>query len=106
MIHVGDKEFEDQVLKSDVPVVVDFYADWCGPCRMVGPLMEQLSDEYSGKAKFVKVDTDSNPELTSKYGIMSIPTVMVFKNGTVKDTVIGVAPAPVYRQKIEGTLRA
>jgi thioredoxin 1 len=104
VVSVGDKEFGDQVLKSDIPVLVDFYADWCGPCRMVAPVIEKLSEEYVGKAKFVRVDTDANPEVTAKYEIMSIPTVMVFDRGVVKGTVIGAAPPGIYKQKLESSL--
>ncbi len=98
-------EFEKEILKSQTPAVVDFYADWCGPCRMVSPVIEQLSQEYAGRVKFAKVNTDENPEIAMKYGIMSIPTIMVFKNGQVASTVIGAGPASTYRQKIEAALK-
>ncbi|HEV2390544.1 MAG TPA: thioredoxin [Nitrososphaerales archaeon] len=99
-------EFEAEVLKSQTPAVVDFYADWCGPCRMVSPIIEQLSKEYAGKVKFVKLNTDENPDIAMKYGIMSIPTIMIFKNGQVASTVIGAGPASMYKQKIESVLKA
>jgi thioredoxin 1 len=86
-------DFEKEILKAQTPAVVDFYADWCGPCRMVSPIIEQLSKEYEGKVKFAKLNTDENPEIAMKYGIMSIPTIMVFKNGQVASTVIGAGPA-------------
>jgi thioredoxin 1 len=97
---VGSTQFESEVMKSGLPVVVDFYADWCGPCRMVSPIIESLSREFAGKAKFVKIDTDANQDLAAKFGIMSIPTVMFFVNGKVKDTVIGAAPASVFKTKV------
>jgi len=97
---VGSNQFEGEVVKSGLPVVVDFYADWCGPCRMVGPIIESLSQEFAGRVKFVKIDTDANQDLAAKFGIMSIPTVMFFSNGKVKDTVIGAAPASVFKAKV------
>jgi thioredoxin len=98
-------EFETEVLKSQTPAVVDFYADWCGPCRMVSPIIEQLSKEYAGKVKFVKLNTDENPDIAMKYGIMSIPTIIVFKNGQVASTMIGAGPASMYKQKIDAVLK-
>ena len=96
--------FESEVMKSQLPVLVDFYADWCGPCKLVAPVIEQLSKEYSGKAKFVKVDTDANQDLAMRYGIMSIPTVMLFAEGKVKDVVIGAAPAATYKTKLDAVV--
>jgi thioredoxin 1 len=103
--HLNSSEFEKEVLKSQVPTVVDFYADWCGPCRMVSPIIEALSSEYVGKVKFVKVNTDDNPDIAMKYGIMSIPTIIVFKNGQVASTIIGAGPASMYKQKIDTVLK-
>ena len=103
---LSSSEFEKEVLKSQSPAVVDFYADWCGPCRMVSPIIEKLSSEYQGKVKFVKVNTDDNPDIAMKYGIMSIPTIMVFKNGQVASTVIGAGPATMYKQKIDAVLKS
>ncbi|MDE1852524.1 MAG: thioredoxin [Thaumarchaeota archaeon] len=104
--HVNQSDFERAVLKSQAPTVVDFYADWCGPCRAVGPVIESLSQEYAGKVNFAKVDTDANQALAARYGIMSIPTVMIFKEGRIVDKVIGAMPAQVYRQRIEAALGA
>jgi thioredoxin len=104
VMHITSGAFESEVMKSDLPVLVDFYADWCGPCKMVSPVIEQLSHEYSGKAKFVKVDTDSNQDLAMRYGIMSIPTVMLFSGGKVKDVVIGAAPAGTYKSKLDAVV--
>ena len=99
-------KFQSEVVRSQVPVVVDFYADWCGPCRMVSPIIEQLSKEYAGKVKFVKIDTDANQELAMQFGIMSIPTVMFFSKGKVEDIVIGAAQASVFKGKVESLLSA
>jgi thioredoxin 1 len=103
-MHLKEEDFEREVLKSGVPTVVDFYADWCGPCRMVSPIIESLSREYAGRVKFVKVDTDDNQALATRYEVMSIPTVMIFNGGRIADTVIGAAPAEVYRRKINANL--
>ncbi len=106
MLHVNDGEFDSEVLRSSIPVFVDFYADWCGPCRMIAPTIEALSEEYAGKVKFVKVNVDDNQEVASKYEIMSIPTAMLFENGNVKDSIVGAFPAAAYRQRIERALGA
>jgi thioredoxin 1 len=101
---LSDGEFEAEVLKSDVPVLVDFYADWCGPCHAITPTIEALSNEFEGKIKFVKVDVDANQEVASRYEVMSIPTVMLFENGKVEDSIVGAYPATVYKQHIEHAL--
>ena len=98
--------FQEEVVKSTKPVVVDFYADWCGPCKMIEPIMKQLSSEYDGKVKFVKVDTDANQELAMQFGIMSIPTVMFFSKGKVEDIVVGAVPAAVLKSKVETLTKA
>lgn len=98
--------FQEEVVKSAKPVVVDFYADWCGPCKMIEPIMKQLSSEYDGKVKFVKVDTDANQELAMQFGIMSIPTVMFFSKGKVEDIVVGAVPAAVLKSKVETLTKA
>ena len=85
---------------------MDFYADWCGPCRMVGPVIESLSQEYEGRVTFAKVDTDANQSLAARYDVMSIPTVMIFKAGKIVDKIIGAMPAQAYRQKIDAALGA
>ncbi len=87
-----DSTFEQEVLKSDTPVLVDFWAEWCGPCKLIGPSLEQISDEMAGKVKVVKVNIDENPLSPSKYGVRSIPTLLVFKGGQVAATKIGAAP--------------
>ena len=101
---VNETDFDSAVLQSEVPVFVDFYADWCGPCNMIAPTIEALSDEYSGKVKFVKINVDNNQQLAMKYDIMSIPTGMLFENGIVKDSLIGAYPASAYRQRLDKAL--
>ncbi|MAM33715.1 MAG: thioredoxin [Micavibrio sp.] len=86
---VSDTEFEQEVLKSDKPVIVDFWAEWCGPCKAMSPLVDELSSEMSEKVKVVKVNIDENPEVPTKYGVRGIPTFMVFKDGAVKETKVG-----------------
>ena len=104
IIPVNDGQFETEVLKSNVPVLVDFYADWCGPCHAIAPTIEALSGEFGGKVKFVKVDVDANQEVASRYEIMSIPTIMLFEKGQVEDSIVGAYPANVYKQHIEQVL--
>jgi thioredoxin 1 len=104
VVPLQGKDFEKEVINSEVPTVVDFYADWCGPCRMVSPVIESLSKEYQGRVKFVKINTDENPDLSEKFGIMSIPTIMVFKKGQILSRTIGAGPAAMYKQKIEAAL--
>lgn len=104
LLHLQGKDFDKEVLQSDLPTVVDFYADWCGPCRMVSPVIESLSEEYVGKVKFVKINTDESPEIAEKFGIMSIPTIMVFKKGEVHSRTVGAGPAAMYKQKIDAAL--
>jgi thioredoxin 1 len=103
---VNQSDFEHTVLKSQEPTVVDFYADWCGPCRMVSPVIESLSHEYAGRVNFAKVDTDVNQSLAMRYNIMSIPTVMIFKGGRIVDKIIGAMPFQAYRQRIDAALEA
>lgn len=103
-LHVTDAEFEEVVLKSDVPVVLDLWAEWCGPCRMIGPIIEELSGEYEGKAKMVKMDIDANPETPVKFGVRNIPTVLFFKGGEVVDKQVGAVPKSVFVEKLEKLL--
>lgn len=99
-----DANFKDTVLEKEGIAVVDFWAEWCGPCRMIGPIIEELSKEYDGKATVGKVNVDHNPEISMKYGIRSIPTVLVLKNGEVVDKQVGVTTKKVLADKIEAAL--
>ena len=103
-LEITDATFDEVVLKSDKPVVVDFWAAWCGPCRMVGPIIEEVSDEYEGKAVVGKVDVDANQEYAAKYGVRNIPTVLVFKNGEIVKRQVGVSPKKVYTDAIDAVL--
>ncbi|TAH21371.1 MAG: thioredoxin [Cytophagales bacterium] len=98
-----DKTF-DEIIASDKPVLIDFWAEWCGPCRMVGPVVEELAADYDGKAVVAKVDVDSNPEISVKYGIRSIPTLMFFKNGQMVDKIIGATTKNVLAKKLEAQM--
>ncbi|ABW26888.1 MULTISPECIES: thioredoxin [Acaryochloris] len=89
---VTDATFKEEVIESDVPVLVDFWAPWCGPCRMVAPVVDEISEQYKGQVKVVKINTDENPNVASQYGIRSIPTLMVFKGGQRVDMVVGAVP--------------
>ena len=100
-LEITDSNFEETVLKSDKPVLVDFWAAWCGPCRMVGPIIDELSEEYEGKAVVGKVDIDSNQQYAAQFGVRNIPTVLVFKNGEVVGKQVGVAPKSTYTQALE-----
>jgi thioredoxin 1 len=91
-IEMTDANFEQEVLKSDKPVLIDFWAVWCGPCKMVAPVVEEIANEFNGKLKVGKLDVDSNPEVSMKFGIRSIPTLMVFKGGKVVEQIIGAVP--------------
>ncbi|MDG6981571.1 MAG: thioredoxin [Nitrososphaerota archaeon] len=105
VISIQGSRFQEEVVKSNQPVVVDFYADWCGPCKMVEPIMHQLSKDYAGKVKFVKIDTDANQELAMQFGIMSIPTVMFFSRGKVEDMVVGAVPSAVLKSKVDNLIK-
>jgi thioredoxin 1 len=97
---VTTSNFENEVLNSDIPVLVDFWAAWCGPCRMVAPVIDQLADQYAGKVKVVKLNVDENPEIASKYQILSIPTVYLFKNGSHADGLVGARPKQTFEEML------
>ena len=103
-LEITDKSFEDVVLKSDKPVMVDFWAAWCGPCRMVGPIIDELSEEYEGKAVVGKVDIDSNQQYAAQFGVRNIPTVLVFKNGELVDRKVGVSSKNDYAQALDSLI--
>jgi thioredoxin len=103
---VSDSNFETEVLKSAEPVVVDFWAEWCGPCKMIAPTLEQIAGEMNGKVKIVKLNVDDNPKTASNYGIMSIPTLVLFKNGEIASRVVGVKPKQQLEQWITSSTAA
>lgn len=103
-LEITDANFEELVLKSDKPVLVDFWAEWCGPCRMVGPVVEELSNEYAGKAVIGKVNVDHNSAISANYGIRNIPTLLYFKNGQLVDKQVGVVPKATLADKLEAQL--
>ena len=103
-LELTDSNFYELVLKSDKPVLVDFWAEWCGPCRMVGPIVEELAGEYEGKAVIGKVDVDSNPGISTKFGIRNIPTLLVFKNGEIVYKQVGAVPKHILKGKLDAQL--
>ncbi len=103
-LELTDANFEEVVLKSDKPVLVDFWAVWCGPCRMVAPIVEELAKDYEGKAVIGKLDVDNNPNVSAQFGIRNIPTLLVFKNGEIVDKQVGAVPKSVLAAKIDAQL--
>ncbi|MFT4681441.1 MAG: thioredoxin 1 [Flavobacteriales bacterium] len=103
-LEITDANFEELVMKSDKPVLLDFWAEWCGPCRMVGPIVEEISNDYDGKAVVGKVDVDSNPGISAKFGIRNIPTILFFKNGEVVDKQVGAVPKAELAGKLDAQL--
>lgn len=101
---VGDTDFEAEVIKSPLPVLVDFWAPWCGPCKSIAPLIEALAKEYEGKLKVTKLNVDDNPTTPSRYGVRGIPNLMIFKDGTVKEQIVGAVPRGRLVDAIERTL--
>ena len=103
-LDVTDATFETEVLRAETPVLVDFWATWCGPCRMIAPVVEELAEEYQGRIKFAKMDVDENPPTPAHYGIRSIPTLLIFKGGKVVDQVVGVVPKRVLKHHLDSAL--
>ena len=101
---VTDQDFDEKVLQSDVPVLVDFWADWCMPCKMIAPIVEELSEEYDGKLGFAKLDVDANPSTAMTYGVRSIPTLLVFKGGQPVDQIVGAVPKGALKKKLDSAL--
>src|SRR3989339_602143 len=101
VLHVTDSNFKAEVIDSDLPVLVDFWADWCGPCRMLGPTIEKIAEKYQGRVKVVKMNTDEAPQASMAYSIAAIPTVMLFNHGSVVDTLVGVQQPIMYERSLE-----
>ena len=104
ILNINDDSFDSEVLTADKPVLVDFWATWCGPCRMLGPIIEEVAADFEGKAVVGKVDVDNNQQVSVDYGIRNIPTVLIFKNGEVVDKIVGVAPKEVIAEKLNSYL--
>ena len=103
---VTDSTFEEEVLKSELPVLVDFWADWCQPCKMIAPIVDELSEEYDGRVKFMKVDVDSNPQAPTNLGIRSIPTLIVFKDGQPVEQIVGALPKAQLKRRLDNALES
>lgn len=104
ILKVTQESFNSTVIESKKPILVDFWAEWCGPCRMLSPVIEELADEYKGKVNFAKINVDENPKLASQYGVMSIPTIIIFKNGKPEQQVIGFRPKSELKKLIDNVI--
>ena len=104
LLHVTDENFDAEIMKSEVPAMVDFWAEWCGPCRMVGPVVEELAAQYQGKVKIAKMDVDKNRQTPAKFGIRNIPTLIFFKGGQVAQTIVGAQPKSYIEQELKRLL--
>ncbi len=100
-IHLTDASFEQEVIKSNIPVLIDFWAAWCGPCRMIAPVIDELANDYAGQAKICKLDVDNNQQTAMQFGIRSIPTILIFKGGEVVDTIVGAVPKEQILNKLK-----
>ncbi len=100
-IEITDSTFQSEVVNSDTPVVVDFWAEWCGPCKMIGPIVEELAGEYEGKVKFAKMDVDSNPQTPLQFGIRGIPTLLIFNGGEAVGQVVGAVPKSMLKKRVD-----
>ncbi len=105
-VHVTEQSFDEEVLKAETPVLVDFWAEWCGPCRMVAPIVEDFAQEYDGKLKVAKVDVDDNQDLAMRFNIMSIPTLGVFKSGELVERIVGYMPKPELKRRLDAAMGA
>ncbi|MBF15775.1 MAG: thioredoxin [Chloroflexi bacterium] len=103
-IEITEQSFKEEVLDSDIPVLVDFWAEWCGPCKMIAPVVEELATEFDGKMSFAKVDVDNNPGISTNYGIRSIPTLIIFKNGAPVDQIVGAVGKNILVERINKSL--
>ena len=104
IVHVSDATFDSEVLNSDLPVLVDFWAEWCGPCKMIAPVLKEIADEYAGKIKVCKVDVDANPEVPPKFGIRGIPTLIIFKGGNAEATKVGALSKTQLTEFVEASV--
>ncbi len=104
VIEVNESNFDEVVLNSDVPVLVDMWAEWCGPCKLIHPIMHEMAEEYDGKAKFTSLDVEESPSITAKYRVRNIPTVLFIKNGEVIDKIVGAVPKAKFVEKLESIL--
>ena len=104
LLEVTDDTFDAEIVNSDKPALVDFWAAWCGPCRMIAPIVDELAEEYEGKISFTKLDVDQNPKTAASYNIMSIPTILIFKNGKPVSHIIGLRPKAELKQSLDATL--